>query len=428
MTDHFALTANYKGGKFMVSYDFLKDPSLKLEIYDRIEIKELTTYVSSSTDHTYTTINNDDDRYDHDHNRNNLNADDATVIAVQVTNSTLAKDVVEISCQYLKDKETGAYCYASFVNATEDKEIARSDIFFANYCNEENNDTNEEEISIILHRDEDIFELQLVSLDAVHHVDDDDHDDGVLASKQNCELTIHWQYTPVKMPGGKEDYKSYNILKNHVSVSDWIVVLPTSNNSDMSSRQEYVKNHYYQGAYVLASGEMSGTVTLRLAGYCIPGVEYQVFYYDTALSVCRGASETFTVDSSLLPTAQLYENDAVGGQEQEDMKQQSQLFNSMAMMRYEIQKQMDTMKKDHLSYNPLLTIVPKPGKWEKLMEQENQRGRENRMMMEEEDASNNYDRNHNFKDSSAADAVALDGETMEKITNELRQKKRYFYS
>jgi hypothetical protein len=432
MTDILSLRAHYKEGKFIVSYDFPNNLDVKLETYDRIEIKQLLTPTTLFSEDRRSKDDDHNDYNDHDHDRIKYSNNDSMTIAVQLTNSTLPKDTVEI--KYFKgttslgafgNNKSDACCYASFVNATEDKEIARSDVFFAKF-EEESNDTKVDE-------DKDVFELQLVSLDAVHMDDTngDNCDNGALTRKQNCELTIHWRYLPVTTAGVKEDER-YNRLKNHVSFSDWIVVLPC-NSSNTNSRQEYLKNNYYLGAYVIASGEMSGTVTLRLAGYCKPGVEYQVFYYDTVLSVCRGASESFTVDISLLPAFEsVHENDVVM---QEEMKQESQLFNNMAMMRYEVKRQMDTIQQDHLGYNPLLTIAPKPGTWEKMMEQENRKERELRIITEEANASNNSGRNHNIKDSYAAiddrvdldmDAVALDAKTMDKITSELREKKTAF--
>jgi len=436
------LTAHYESGKFVVSYDFNEDIGIQLETYDRIEIKELLASPSSWVRGSTTQYDHND--HDDDRDQNNDLQDDTTntmLIAVQITNSSLPKDVVEINFKgkttlHESRKKTGSYYFASFVNATEEKEIARSEVFFVNYEDSHYDTTNVEESSII-HQDKDVFELQLVSLDSVqvemgsNDINNDDDDDAILASPQrNCELTVHWQYSSVD----KED-EMCNALKNHVSVSDWIVVLPSNHNgTENGSRQDYLKNCYYQGAYVMASGEMSGTVVLRLAGYCKPDVDYQVFYYDTTISVCRGASEPFTVNSSLLPAVDLHnENDVTI---HEGIKQQSLLFNSMAMMRYEVQKQMDAIQQDHLSCNPLLTIVPKPGKWEIMMEQENRKEHEFQMIMEEENASNDkYKKNQIVKDSHVGetdradfnmDTTALDTETMEKITHELREKKKIF--
>jgi len=296
-----AITARYKAGKFIVSYDLDADAH-KLEVYDRIEIKEIATYEGCEDTEDYHLTS-----------------------AVQITSSSLPKDMLEVKSMAQLGLGDGKY-YAVFISATENKEIARSDIFTVDQLGDESGATIKEE--------KDICSINIVNIRDVH-------DDG----KNNCEIEIKWKFE------GEEGA----LLEDHVSNSDFLVVIPSNQAHD-------IKNIYLQGAYIMASGKLEGNVKLWVAGILVPGTEYQMFYFDTGLSLRRGASKPFTINSSLLPEMDMNDEDAV-----QTIKNDSTKFNNMAVLQYTMQDQMTKMKESS-NYNPLLTIVPKQDKWGKMIE------------------------------------------------------------
>ena len=352
-----SITAHYKAGNFVVSYD-LDAGVHKLEVYDRIEIKEIATPFEGCE-----------------------NTEDFHIFSsVQVTSSTLHKDTIEMKPLAQLGLGEGKY-YACFYSATEDQEIARSGIFTV--------DQEGDVSGAAIHEEKDVCSINVVKTS-----------DG----KKNCELELHWNF--------REEEEA--LLQDHLSNSDYLVVIASSDAHD-------IKNMYHSCAFVMASGKAEGNVKVRVAGYCVPGTEYQIIYFDTTLSLRRGASDPFHVDDKMLPELDMNDQDAV-----QNVKNDSSKFNYMSVMQYTMQDQMKNVKAGS-NYNPLLTIVPKQGKWGKMIEDDRKRYEqmEEEANMELEKAK--HAKNTGITSAEKTDEVISDVETEARIKAAIKDKPAFLY-
>jgi len=88
------------------------------------------------------------------------------------------------------------------------------------------------------------------------------------------------------------------------------------------------------------------------------GKSYRVAYLENTNSIRLGLSNPFVIDDSVLPWIE----------NMEATRTSSQSYNSTTTMQYLMQEQMNKLKSAS-NFNPLLTITPEPGKWEKMMEE-----------------------------------------------------------
>jgi hypothetical protein len=117
----------------------------------------------------------------------------------------------------------------------------------------------------------------------------------------------------------------------------------------------------------------------------------------------------------------------------EEIKNQSQSFNNMALMRYEVQHQMETIQNDKLEYNPLLTIVPIAGKWERLMEGGERNEEEFEVLEQTEPIAKDVPTVTTTATAlndilhKEGDDVLSDAETVNHVVRELTEKKLFLF-
>ncbi len=138
MTEAIEISGYFRDGKFVVSYDFTPDDN-EFEVYDRVEVKEVTPY------------------------------GDITC-ALAITNSTLPKDTVELNP--VKQIENGNF-FAVFISGAKDDIIAKSALFTAdNKVAEKNQDEKEETCTLTIENPRRV-----------------DFDEG-----ENCEIKVEWNF------------------------------------------------------------------------------------------------------------------------------------------------------------------------------------------------------------------------------------------
>jgi hypothetical protein len=349
------LNASYEDGKFVIDWNL--DSSIDLQIFDRVEVREIYDSSDRSSDITS---------------------------AVGITNSTLPKDQLKLDPTVMGLGE-GKY-YAVFISGTKDEEITRSDIFAA-----EPTSTSDEPI---LNQEKDVVTISIQNLRKVN-----------TNGKENCEVEIQWNL--------QEEYM--DVLKNHLSNSDFIVIIPHKEAHDLA-------NVYSLYVWGLCSGEATGKVSLRLGGFFSAGTLCQAFYFDCTKQVRRGSSEPFMLTEDSLP---ILENDEAI----QVMKSESQTFNSMAIMQYQVQTQLKKVESSN-QYNPLLTITPKKDKWDELIDET----RKKYELLEKEAADEleraqktEYLVNDSSKGEMDTDTVLSDTETEELLSRIIKEKPAFLF-
>lgn len=352
------LTACFKGGKFFVNYDL--DQSLDLALYDRLEVKEIFTHegMEDSEDNHITT-------------------------AVQITSSTLHTDEIVVTPLAPLGLGTGNY-YVRYILSSDDKEIARSEVFEADQAASDDDD--------LLAKDSDSCKIDIIKMLKVKDNE-----------KDNVEIELSWKF----------EGEPRKILADHLSHSDFLVVMP-------SDKTDEIKAEYALHAFAMASGKPEGFVKIRVAGLCSTDVEYQVLYYDSNKSVCRGTSSSFFIEKDLLPNID-YEDEEV----LQNLKNESSQFNTMAVMQYTMHEHMQKLKAS-TEYNPLITTTIEQNKWEKMIEDDRKKYEMVEKEVEEELEKAKKNESSGLADEQS-DELISDVETEAILYKALKEKPAFLY-
>jgi len=351
------LTACFRGGKFVVNYDL--DTSLELALYDRLEVKEIFTHegMEDSEDNHITT-------------------------AVQITSSTLHTDEIAVTPLAPLGLGTGKY-YVRYILSSEDKEIARSEVFGADQAASDDDD--------ILSKDSDACKIEVIKMLKVK-----DNEIG------NAEIELSWKF----------EGEQRQALSDHLSHSDFLLIMPTD-------KADEIKSEYTLHAYAMASGNTEGSVKVRIAGLCSADDEYQVFYYDSNKSVCRGKSLPFFIEKELLPNIDYKDEESL-----QNLKNESSQFNTMAVMQYTVHEHMSKMKAS-TEYNPLITATIEQNKWEKMIEDD--RKKYEMVEKEIEEELGKAKKQESGLADEKSDEVISDVETEEILSEALKEKQAFLY-
>ena len=303
--------------------------------------------------------------------------------ALAITKSIVSNQTMEVIPVVQLGLGEGKY-YAVYVDSNENEVIAKSDLITV--------DENEGEVEAAVEdRARDACSLAIQNLRYV------EIDEG-----KNCEIKIRWEFG--------SDHKN-RLSKNN----DYILVVPSAESANLSSV-------YYQYAFAAASGEASGEVSIRLAGYYHIDTECQVFYFDSVKEKCRGASEVFDITEDMLPPL-----DMDDGEDVQNAKIESQRYNTMAVMQYQMQDQFQKVDATK-NYNPLLTITPSKDKWDHMIEENRKKYEviEEEVNAEVERATQVGDPNTAI-DEESSDRVLSDVETLEKLSGAIEHKSIFLF-
>ena len=224
--------------------------------------------------------------------------------AAGLTQSCLSSDQALIATAAPLNSFSGKY-YAVYINTDLEEEIARSDIL--KYHEDTGRASSQS-------KENDTCEIFVITK----------------VIPENYEIEVKWKFAEANP---------------WISNNDYICVIPFS-------KVHLTRSIFHEYAYALASGKVSGKLTLRVGGFVRNEVTYQVVYLPNNRIIESSFSDPFVVKDLVID-------------DESKSKLDSQQFNGTAIMQYLVQEQMDKVEEAEL--NALLTIEPRKSDWEKMV-------------------------------------------------------------